>query len=46
MRWLIRRVLKKGKGANFIIYEAPGVGLPMTISLNGFSDALTSLDKF
>lgn len=37
--------LKKGKGANFIIYEAPGVGLPMAISLSGFSEALESLDK-
>jgi invasion protein IalB len=37
--------MKKGKGANFIIYEAPGVGLPMAISLNGFSDALGDLDK-
>lgn len=37
--------LKKGKSANFIIYEAPGVGLPMPISLKGFSDALANLDK-
>jgi invasion protein IalB len=37
--------LKKGKAANFIIYEAPGVGLPMAISLKGFSDALDNLDK-
>jgi invasion protein IalB len=37
--------LKKGKAANFIIYEAPGVGLPMAISLKGFSDALANLDK-
>jgi invasion protein IalB len=37
--------MKKGKGANFIIYEAPGVGLPMPISLKGFGDALGELDK-
>jgi invasion protein IalB len=37
--------LKKGNAANFIIYEAPGVGLPMAISLKGFSDALANLDK-
>ncbi len=37
--------LKKGNAANFIIYEAPGVGLPMPISLKGFSDALANLDK-
>jgi invasion protein IalB len=37
--------LKKGTGANFIIYEAPGVGLPMAISLTGFSDALANLEK-
>ena len=37
--------LKKGKAANFIIYEAPGMGMPMPISLKGFSDALGELDK-
>ena len=37
--------LKKGTAANFIIYEAPGLGLPMGISLNGFSDALSALEK-
>jgi len=37
--------MKKGNGANFIIYEAPGVGLPMPISLTGFSDALDNLEK-
>lgn len=37
--------LKKGKSANFIIYEAPGMGLPMTLSLEGFSAALAALDK-
>lgn len=37
--------MKKGNAANFIIYEAPGVGLPMPIKLDGFSDALGELDK-
>lgn len=37
--------MKKGKDANFIIYEAPGVSLPMPISLDGFADALGELDK-
>ena len=37
--------LKKGKEANFIIYEAPGIGLPMKLSLEGFSSSLAALDK-
>ena len=37
--------LKKGKLANFIIYEAPGIGLPMKLSLGGFSASLAALDK-
>jgi invasion protein IalB len=37
--------LRKGGGANFIIYEAPGLGLPMKISLSGFSAALAELEK-
>lgn len=37
--------LKKGKEANFIIYEAPGIGLPMKLSLDGFSASLAALDK-
>ncbi|MFO1132323.1 MAG: invasion associated locus B family protein [Hyphomicrobiales bacterium] len=37
--------LKKGKAANFIIYEAPGIGLPMKLSLEGFSASLAALDK-
>ena len=37
--------LKKGKSANFIIYEAPGMGLPMTLSLDGFSASLAALEK-
>jgi invasion protein IalB len=38
--------LKKGTTANFIIYEAPGIGLPLGISLNGFSAAYDELDKY
>jgi invasion protein IalB len=37
---------KKGTAANFIIYEGPGAGLPIKISLTGFSKALAALDKF
>lgn len=37
--------MKKGNEANFIIYEAPGLGLPMKMSLEGFSTALAELDK-
>ncbi|WP_373505883.1 invasion associated locus B family protein [Aestuariivirga sp.] len=37
--------LKKGNEANFIIYEAPGIGLPMKLSLVGFSAALADLEK-
>jgi invasion protein IalB len=36
---------KKGTAANFIIYEGPGQGLPMKITLSGFSKALAALDK-
>lgn len=37
--------MKKGNEANFIIYEAPGIGLPMKLSLTGFSAALADLNK-
>lgn len=37
--------LKKGNEANFIIYEAPGIGLPMKLSLEGFSASLAALEK-
>jgi invasion protein IalB len=37
--------LKKGTAANFIIYEAPGIGIPMKISLDGFAAALDDLGK-
>ncbi len=36
--------LKKGTAANFIVYEAPGIGLPMKMSLEGFSAGLAALD--
>ena len=36
---------RKGTAANFIIYEAPGIGMPVKISLNGFSAAFTALGK-
>jgi invasion protein IalB len=34
---------RKGTAANFIVYEAPGIGMPIKISLNGFSDAFKAL---
>jgi invasion protein IalB len=37
---------RKGTAANFIVYEAPGIGLPVKISLNGFAAAYTDLGKF
>ncbi len=37
--------MKKGTAANFIIYEAPGIGLPMKISLAGFSAAFNALGE-
>jgi invasion protein IalB len=36
--------MKKGNVANFIIYEAPGLGMPMKLSLDGFSAGLQNLD--
>jgi invasion protein IalB len=36
--------MKKGTAANFIIYEAPGLGIPMKISLKGFDASLTALN--
>lgn len=38
--------MKKGNAANFIIYEGPGAGMPMKVSLEGFSKALAELDKY
>jgi invasion protein IalB len=37
--------LKKGSVANFIIWEGPGAGMPMKISLKGFGKALEALDQ-
>jgi invasion protein IalB len=37
--------LKKGAKANFIIYEAPGLGISMPISLSGFTKGLEELEK-
>ena len=37
--------MKKGGTANFIIYEAPGSGMAMELSLKGFTAALAELDK-
>jgi len=37
--------MKKGTAANFIIYEAPGLSMPIKISLNGFAAAYTALGK-
>ena len=37
--------MKKGKLANFIIYEAPGIGLPMKLSLSGFTASLEALQS-
>jgi len=37
--------LKKGKEANFIIYEAPGIGMPMKLSLSGFTASLDALQN-
>jgi invasion protein IalB len=37
--------LKKGSVANFIIWEGPGTGMPMKISLKGFGKALEALDQ-
>ena len=36
--------VKKGTAANFIIYEAPGLGIPLKVSLEGFSAALENLN--
>ncbi len=35
----------KGEAANFIVYQGPGAGLPMKISLKGFGKALETLDS-
>ena len=38
--------LQKGSSANFIIYEAPGVSVPLAVSLKGFTAAYNNLDKY
>ena len=37
--------MKKGGTANFIIYEGPGSGMAMELSLKGFTAALNELNK-
>ena len=37
--------MQKGTAANFIIYEAPGLGIPLKVSLEGFSAALENLNS-
>jgi invasion protein IalB len=37
--------MKRGAMANFIIYEAPGMGMGLELSLRGFTAALAELDK-
>lgn len=37
--------MRKGKKGNFIIYQAPGVGIPLKLDLAGFTAAMKSLDK-
>jgi invasion protein IalB len=37
--------LEKGSKANFIIYEAPGLGITMQLSLKGFTAGLDALSK-
>lgn len=37
--------MKKGAKANFIIYEAPGLGMSMEMSLQGFTAALAKLGE-
>jgi len=37
--------MKKGSKGKFLIYEAPGIGIPINLDLTGFTAALESLDK-
>ncbi len=37
--------LMKGSVANFFIWEAPGSGIPLKVSLKGFGKALEALDQ-
>jgi invasion protein IalB len=36
--------MQKGTAANFTIYDAPGLGIPLKVSLEGFSAALENLN--
>jgi invasion protein IalB len=36
---------KKGNNATFYLYDRPGNGFPLKVSLEGFGAALTALDK-
>ena len=37
--------MQKGSKGKFLIYEAPGIGIPLELDLKGFSAALKALDK-
>ena len=37
--------MKKGKKGKFLIYEAPGVGIPLNLDLAGFASAFKALEK-
>ena len=37
--------MKKGSKGKFLIYEAPGIGIPLDLDLSGFTAALAALDK-
>ena len=37
--------MKKGSKGKFLIYEAPGIGIPLDLDLSGFTAALKALDK-
>ncbi len=37
--------IKKGKKGRFLIYEAPGVGIPLDLDLTGFSTAFKALEN-
>lgn len=37
--------MKKGKKARFLIYESPGVGIPLELDLSGFTASLDALEK-
>ena len=37
--------MRKGSVANFIIYEGPGAGISLPISLDGFTKSFDALSK-